>query len=185
MVWWMLFFLCLLLLAWSGCNPNMHPRRKALHNLQLSQLFGLCGVAGRDPLDNAYWGTCSRRRRGVRPCFSLGRSMGLDTQVDALISLMKLVFSNLWSSATIALHFGSSNHRRGCLTGRAFGSTFTACSTSSLGTLGIFEGHQAKISQRSWRNTMSALSYAGLGRPRWTLSFLGPCGEPKISWSLE
>jgi hypothetical protein len=47
------------------------------------------------------------------------------------------------------------------LTGFALGSTFSACSTSSLGTPGIFEGHQAKISQRSWRNSTSALSYVG------------------------
>jgi hypothetical protein len=47
------------------------------------------------------------------------------------------------------------------LTGFALGSMFSACSTSSLGTLGISEGHQAKISQCSRRNSMSALSYAG------------------------
>jgi hypothetical protein len=32
---------------------------------------------------------------------------------------------------------------------------------SSLGTPGMSEGHQAKISQRSWRKSMSTLSYAG------------------------
>jgi hypothetical protein len=47
------------------------------------------------------------------------------------------------------------------LTGFALGSMFSACSTSSLGTPGMSEGHQAKISQRSWRNSTSALSYAG------------------------
>jgi hypothetical protein len=47
------------------------------------------------------------------------------------------------------------------LTGFAFGSTFSACSTSSLGTPGMSEGHQAKISHCSRRNSTSALSYAG------------------------
>jgi hypothetical protein len=47
------------------------------------------------------------------------------------------------------------------LTGFVLGSMFNACSMSSLGTLGMSDGHQAKISQRSWRNSMSALSYAG------------------------
>jgi hypothetical protein len=47
------------------------------------------------------------------------------------------------------------------LTGFALGSTFNACSTSSLGTPGMSEGHQAKISQHSRRNSTSALSYAG------------------------
>jgi hypothetical protein len=45
------------------------------------------------------------------------------------------------------------------LTGLAFGSTLSACSTSSLGTPVMSKGHQAKISQRSWRNSTSALSY--------------------------
>jgi hypothetical protein len=35
------------------------------------------------------------------------------------------------------------------------------CSTSSLGTPGMSEGHQVKISQCSRRNSTSALSYAG------------------------
>jgi hypothetical protein len=47
------------------------------------------------------------------------------------------------------------------LTGFALGSTFSACSTSSLRTPGMSEGHQAKISQRSGRNSTSALSYVG------------------------
>jgi hypothetical protein len=86
---------------------------------------------------------------------------GLDTQVDDLISRMNLAFSILCRSDAIAFLLGSSNHRSGFLTGFALGSTFSACSTSSQGTPGMFEGHQAKISQRSWRNSMSALSYAG------------------------
>jgi hypothetical protein len=47
------------------------------------------------------------------------------------------------------------------LTSFALGSMFSACSTSSLGTPGISEGHQAKISQCSRRNSMSAPSYVG------------------------
>jgi hypothetical protein len=86
---------------------------------------------------------------------------GLDTQVDDLISLMNSAFSSLCSSDAIAFLLGSSNHRSSCLTGFALGSTFSACSTSSLGTPGMSEGHQAKISQRSRRNSTSALSYAG------------------------
>jgi hypothetical protein len=86
---------------------------------------------------------------------------GLDTQLDVFISLMNRAFYRRWSSDAIALHFGSSNLRRGCFTGRALGSTFSACSTSSLGTPGMSNGHHAKISQRSRWNLMSALSYAG------------------------
>jgi hypothetical protein len=93
--------------------------------------------------------------------FFFGTITGLDTQVDVLISLKKPTFSNLCSSAAIAFLLGPSNRQRGCLTGLAFGSTFSAFSTSSLGTPGMYEGHQAKISQRSWRNSMSALSYVG------------------------
>jgi hypothetical protein len=86
---------------------------------------------------------------------------GLDTQVDDLISQMNPAFSSQCSSDAMAFLFGSSNRHSGCLTGFDLGSTFSACSTSSLGTPGMSEGHQAKISQLSWRNSMSALSYAG------------------------
>jgi hypothetical protein len=51
---------------------------------------------------------------------------GLDTQVDALISQMNPAFSSLCSSDAIAFLLGSSNHRSGCLTGLALGSTFSA-----------------------------------------------------------
>jgi hypothetical protein len=78
--------------------------------------------------------------------FFLGTITGLDTQVNALISLMNPAFSSLCSSDAIAFLLGSSNHRSGCFTGFAFGSTFSACSMSSLGTPGMSEGHQAKIS---------------------------------------
>jgi hypothetical protein len=74
---------------------------------------------------------------------------------------MKPAFSSLCSSDAIAFILDSSNRRRGYLTGFAFGSTFSVCSTSSLGTPGMSEGHQAKISECSRRNSMSALSYAG------------------------
>jgi hypothetical protein len=93
--------------------------------------------------------------------FFLCTMTGLDTQVDDLISRMNPAFSSLCSSDAIAFLLGSSNHRSGCLTGFALGSTFSACSTSSLGTPGISEGHQAKISQCSQRNSTSALSYVG------------------------
>jgi hypothetical protein len=86
---------------------------------------------------------------------------GLDTQVDALISQMNPAFSSLCSSNAIAFLLGLSNRHSGCLTGFALGSTFSACSTSSLGTPGMSKGHQAKIFQRSQRNSTSALSYAG------------------------
>jgi hypothetical protein len=71
---------------------------------------------------------------------------GLDTQVDDLISQMNPVFSSLCSLDAIAFLLGSSNHLNGCLTGFALGSMFSACSTSSLGTPGMSEGHQANIS---------------------------------------
>jgi hypothetical protein len=93
--------------------------------------------------------------------FFLGTMTGLDTQVDDLISQMNPAFSSLCSSDAIAFLLGSSNHRSGCLNDFALGSTFSACSTSSLGTPGMSEGHQVKISQRSRRNSMSVLSYAG------------------------
>jgi hypothetical protein len=93
--------------------------------------------------------------------FFLGTMTRLDTQVDDLISRMNPAFSSLCSSEAIAFLLGLSNHRSGCLTGFALGSTFSVCSTSSLGTPGMSEGHQVKISQRSRRNSTSVLSYAG------------------------
>jgi hypothetical protein len=93
--------------------------------------------------------------------FFLGTMTVLDTQVDDLISRMNSAFSSLCSSDAIAFLLGLSNHRSGCLTGFSLGSTFSACLTSSLGTPGMSEGHKAKISQCSRRNSMSPLSYAG------------------------
>jgi hypothetical protein len=86
---------------------------------------------------------------------------GFDTQLEVLISLKNPAFSSLCNSDAIAFLLGSSNRRNGCLIGFALGSTFNACSTSSLGTPGMSDGHQAKISQRSQRNLTSALSYVG------------------------
>jgi hypothetical protein len=86
---------------------------------------------------------------------------GLDTQVNSLISRINPAFSSLCSSDAIAFLLGSSNHLNGCLTGFALESIFSACSTSFLGTPGMSEGHQVKISQRSQRNSTSVLSYAG------------------------
>jgi hypothetical protein len=93
--------------------------------------------------------------------FFLGTMTGLDTQLEVLISLINPAFSSLCSSDAIAFLLGSLNHRNGCLTGFALGSTFSACSTSFLGTPSMSEEHQAKISQCSQRNSTSALSYAG------------------------
>jgi hypothetical protein len=91
-------------------------------------------------------------------------------------SMMKPAFSNLCRSAAITFLFGSSNHQRGRLTGLAFGSTFSACSTSSLGTPGMSEGHQPNISQRSRRNSMSTLSYAGSKFTAMEVVFAGSMG---------
>jgi hypothetical protein len=71
---------------------------------------------------------------------------GLDTQLEVFISLINPAFSSLCNSDAIAFLLGSSNHRNGCLTGFALGSIFNACSMSSLGTPGMSEGHQGKIS---------------------------------------
>jgi hypothetical protein len=45
-----------------------------------------------------------------------------------------------------------------------------------LGTPGMPEGHQAKISQRSWRNSMSALSYVGFRFTAMEVVFAGSVG---------
>jgi hypothetical protein len=37
----------------SGCSQSMHPGRKALRTLLLSQLSDQCEVEERDPFDNA------------------------------------------------------------------------------------------------------------------------------------
>jgi hypothetical protein len=94
-------------------------------------------------------------------CVFFGYDDWIGYPTEVFISLINLAFSSLCNSDAIAFLLGSSNHRNGCLTGFALGSTFNACSTSSLGTPGMSEGYQANISQRSWRNSMSALSYVG------------------------
>jgi hypothetical protein len=78
--------------------------------------------------------------------FFLGAMTGLDTQLEVFISLINLAFSSLCNSDAIAFLLGSSNHRNGCLTSFSLGSTFNACLTSSLGTPGMSDGHQTKIS---------------------------------------
>jgi hypothetical protein len=103
----------------------------------------------------------------------------LDTQVDALISRMNPAFSSLRSSDAIAFLFGLSNCHSSCLTGLALGSTFSTCSMSSLGTPSMSEGHRANISQRSWRNSMSALSYA---RSRFTAMEVVLFGSVGWTW---
>jgi hypothetical protein len=47
------------------------------------------------------------------------------------------------------------------------------------------EGHQAKISQCSWRNSMSTLSYAGSRFTAMEVVLLGSVGWTWISLSLE
>jgi hypothetical protein len=49
------------------------------------------------------------------------------------------------------------------LMGLASGHTWRVCSANSLGAPGMSVGHQVNIFQRSWRNLMTASSYAGLG----------------------
>ena len=75
---------------------------------------------------------------------------------------MKSASSSLLTLTPIASARGSDSRRMDCLTGLASGKTLSACSANSLGTPGRSAGHQAKISQRSRRNSTSVLSYAGL-----------------------
>jgi hypothetical protein len=109
---------------------------------------------------------------------------GLDTEVDALISRMNPAFSSLCSSDAIAFLLGSSNHCSGCLTGLALGSTFSACSTNSLGTPSMSRRHQAKISQYSRRNSTSALSYTGSRFTAMEVVLFGSVGWTWISSNL-
>jgi hypothetical protein len=125
-------------------------------------------------------------------CVFLGDQHWLETQFNVLISMMNPTSSRIWSSAAIVLHIGSSNHQRGCFTGLAFGSTLSACSASSLGTPSMFAWHQANISQCSWRNSTSALSYVDVrseatevvlfGFTGWTRTFFASRVESK-AWS--
>src|SRR3954466_10500998 len=80
----------------------------------------------------------------------------------SLISLMKSAASSLLISLPIASARGSDILRMDCLMGLVSGKTLIACSANSLGTPGMSAGHQAKISQRSRRNSTSTPSYAGL-----------------------
>ena len=101
----------------------------------------------------------STHMRRTSVCF-FGTNIGLATHVACLISLINPASSRRRISDIMALRFGSENRRRGWRIGRAVGSTLSACSASSLGTPGMSAGHQAKIPQRSRRNSTSALSYA-------------------------
>jgi hypothetical protein len=98
---------------------------------------------------------------------------------------MNPTFSSLCSSDAIAFLLGSSNLHSGYFTGFALGSTFSVCSTSSLGTPGMSEGHQAKISQCSRRNLMSVLSYVGSRFTAIEVVLFGSVGGPGFSLSLE
>ena len=88
----------------------------------------------------------------------------------SLISRIKPAFSSRCTSSLMAFRFGSEKRRIDCFTGLALGLTLSACSASSLGIPGMSDGCQANISQRSRRNSMSALSYA-LDRSFATLAF--------------
>src|SRR3954463_7889259 len=92
----------------------------------------------------------------------LGTITVLASHSLSLMSLMKSASSSLLTSTLMASARGSDNRRMDCLMGLASGNTLSACSANSLGTPGMSAGHQAKISQRSQRNSTSALSYAGL-----------------------
>ena len=93
--------------------------------------------------------------------FFFGTRTGLATHVASVCSsLIKPASLSRSISDSIALRFGSEKRRKGCLIGLAIGSKFRWCSASSLGTPGMSAGHQAKIPQRSRRNSTSALSYA-------------------------
>jgi spore coat protein U-like protein len=92
----------------------------------------------------------------------LGTITVLASHSLSLISLMKFASSSLLTSTPIASARGSDSRRMDCLTGLESGNTLSACSANSLGTPGMSAGHHAKISQRSRRNSTSALSYAGL-----------------------
>ena len=99
-------------------------------------------------------------RRAVVSFF--GTRTGFATQVASLISRIKPAFSSRCTSSLMALRFGFENRHRVCFTGLALGLTLSACSASSLGIPGMSDGCHAKISQRSRRNSMSALSYASV-----------------------
>ena len=93
--------------------------------------------------------------------FFFGTNTGLATHVASVCnSLMNPASLSRLISDNIALRLGSEKCRKGCLIGLAIGSTLRGCSASSLGTPGMSAGHHAKISQRSRRNSTSALSYA-------------------------
>src|SRR3954471_17096518 len=87
---------------------------------------------------------------------------GLESHLGHLMATMKPVSSSRFTSMAVAFRRSSFIGRSVCLTGRALGSTCNLCSASSLGTPGMSEGFHAKMSLFSRRNSMSALSYAGV-----------------------
>src|SRR5664279_4572186 len=93
--------------------------------------------------------------------FFFGKSTGFATQVACLICRINLAARSRLISSPMALRFGLENRHIDCLIGLASGYTSRECSANSLGMPGMSAGHQAKISQNSRRNSMSALSYAG------------------------
>ena len=108
-----------------------------------------------------------------------GTSTGLATQVAFLVFRMNLASSSLLTSSPMALRFGSEKRRSDCLMGLALGRISRECSANSLGTPGMSSRHQAKISQFSWRNSMSALSYV-IGRVADTRTILD--GSVECTW---
>jgi hypothetical protein len=72
-------------------------------------------------------------RRAVVSFF--GTMTGLATHSDSLSSRINPALRSRLTSSPIALLFGSENRRIDCCTGLAVGSTFRACSASSLGYL--------------------------------------------------
>ena len=116
--------------------------------------------------------------------FFFGTSTGLATHVASVCSsLIKPASLSLLISDSMALRFGSEKRRKGCFIGLATGSKLRWCSASSLGTPGMPAGHHGKISQRSRRNSTSALSYARSMFVAMDVVFLGSVGW--ICTSLE
>src|SRR3954449_9677384 len=87
---------------------------------------------------------------------------GLESHLGHLMATMKPASSSRFTSMAVTFRRSSFIGYSVCLTGRSLGSTCNLCSVSSLGTPGMSEGFHAKMSPFSRRNSMSALSYAGV-----------------------
>src|SRR3954471_5171015 len=94
--------------------------------------------------------------------FFFSTRTGFASHLEYLTGRMKPAASRRCTSSAMARRRSSLKGRSDCLTCRALGSVLSLCSASSLGTPGMTEGFHAKMSQFSRRNSMSALSYAGL-----------------------